>query len=76
MCVDAALMLSLVILSDEEAGAFPKAKLTLCSRSSSSVTERFRDSRIKRSNSGSAAGTFWNCFRSAIQYYRGLNHFL
>jgi len=31
MCVDAILTLSLVIRSEAEAGAFPNAKLTLCS---------------------------------------------
>lgn len=66
MCVEAALTLSLVILASDEAGAFPKAKLTLCSRSSSSVTERLRLSCNRRNNSGSAGGTFRNCFRSAM----------
>lgn len=66
MCVEAALTLSFVIRSELDTGALPNAKLTRCSRSSSSVMVLFRDSSKRRINSGSGTGMFWNCFRSAM----------
>ena|ERR1017187_1990455 len=67
MRLDAARTLSFVMRS-ELLGALPKAKLTLCSRSSSSVTTLLRDASKRRTNSGSGAVTFSNCLRSAIEY--------
>lgn len=67
MWCEEARTLSLVIRS-EDSGALPKAKLTRCSRRSSSLTELFRVPSKRRTNSGSGGGTFWNCFRSAISY--------
>src|ERR1017187_10004749 len=56
ICVDADRTLSFVI--SVEFGALPKAKLTLCSRNSSSVTTLPREASRRRINSGSGAGTF------------------
>jgi len=67
MCSEAFRTLSFVILV-ALAGAFPKAKLILCSRNSSSVTGVRRDASKAFCNSGSALISPRNCFLSAIDH--------
>jgi hypothetical protein len=67
MCSEAILTLSLVIRLSDPCGAFPTAKLILCSRSSSSVAQTFFDASRIFFNSGSAGMVLKNCCRSAMR---------